>query len=161
MRVNNIVINASPLILLCNSELSFILPAMFQEIVIPDAVWNEIILSSHSDKASQMVPDFDWLKKISVDVVPEIVRWDLGDGETEVLSFAFTHRNYVPMFDDQIAKKCALSFDIPTLGTGSVLILAKEQGIIDSVGNALLTLRDAGMWISDAMIALLKEKAHE
>lgn len=111
MPINTIVINASPLILLCNGELSCILPEMFQE--------------------------------------PEIVRWDLGSGETDVLSFAFTHRDYVPVLDDQAAKKCALSFDIPTLGTGSMLILAKEHGIIDSVGNALLTLRDAGMWISD------------
>jgi hypothetical protein len=39
MPVAKVVLNASPLILLCNSELDFILPQLFTEIVIPDAVW--------------------------------------------------------------------------------------------------------------------------
>ncbi len=39
MPASKIVLNASPLILLCNTELSFILPALFSEIVVPEAVW--------------------------------------------------------------------------------------------------------------------------
>ena len=34
MPVTNIVLNASPLILLCNSDLSFVLPELFTEIVV-------------------------------------------------------------------------------------------------------------------------------
>ena len=41
MPVEKIVLNASPLILLCNSELAFILPELFTEIVVPEAVWQE------------------------------------------------------------------------------------------------------------------------
>ena len=38
MPASKIVLNASPLILLCNGELEFILPAVFTEIVVPTAV---------------------------------------------------------------------------------------------------------------------------
>lgn len=39
MPVEKVVLNASPFILLCNSELEFILPKLFSKIVIPVAVW--------------------------------------------------------------------------------------------------------------------------
>jgi predicted nucleic acid-binding protein len=161
MPVEKIVINASPLILLFNSDLEYILPKMFQNIIVPDAVWQEILNSPYFDKAAQRIPDTDWLKKVPGQTVEEVVRWDLGNGETEVLSFVFIQREDTPVIDDIAAKKCAVSLGIPTLGTGSTLILAKEKGIIDSVEKSLMKLRNAGMWISDSMIQLLKDKAGE
>ncbi len=49
MPVDSVIINASPLILLFNSGLSFILPEMFEEIVSPEAVLKEIAASPSSD----------------------------------------------------------------------------------------------------------------
>ena len=56
MPVEKIVINASPLILLCNSDLSHILPELFHDIVLPDAVRKEILNGPHQDRAFRMVP---------------------------------------------------------------------------------------------------------
>lgn len=89
MPVEKIIVNASPLILLFNSELDFILPEIFEEIAVPDAVWKEITDSGGSDKASQMIADTRWIKRVSVKPVEDVVRWDLGAGETEVLSFFY------------------------------------------------------------------------
>ncbi len=161
MPVNNIVINTSPLILLFNSDLAFILPAMFNEIVVPDAVWNEIVNSKSYDIAKQSLPDASWIKTVSATPVKEVVRQRLGKGETEVIGFAFKNRDYTPMLDDKAAKKCSMALGLHTLGTGSVLILAKENGIIDSVEKCLIKLRHSGMWISDEIIHLLKRKAGE
>lgn len=161
MPVEKIVLNASPLILLCNCELSFILPALFPEIVVPEAVWQEIVEGSQFDQAAQMLPELDWLKQVSVTPMPEIIRWDLGPGETEVLSFALQHGNYAPVIDDMLAKKCARSLGLQTLGTGTILILAKERGLIESVEQSLRTLQNAGLWISESIIQLLKRKAGE
>jgi len=65
MPVDKIVINASPLILLFNSDLAFILPEIFNEIVVPDAVWNEIVIPVSYDKAKQSLPDTPWIKSVS------------------------------------------------------------------------------------------------
>ncbi len=161
MPVDKIVLNASPLILLCNSELSFVLPALFSEIVVPEAVWQEIVQGSQHDRAAQMLPELSWLTKVSTTHVPDIVRWDLGMGETEVLSFALQHNDYTPVLDDMLAKKCARSLGIPTMGTGTVLILAKERGLIESVEQSLRKLQEAGLWITEPIIQLLKAKAGE
>jgi len=108
MPVGKIILNASPLILLCNSEMDFILPELFPEIVVPGAVWQEIVDGSHFDRAAQKLSGLTWLKKEEqVTPVSEVVRWDLGMGETEVLSFAIKHNDYTPVLDDMLAKKCA------------------------------------------------------
>ena len=46
MLAEKIVLNVSPLILLCNSELSFVLSALFPEIVVLEAVCQEIVNGS-------------------------------------------------------------------------------------------------------------------
>lgn len=161
MPTDKIVLNASPLILLCNSELSFILPELFPEIVVPDSVWQEIVQGSQHDRAAQMLPELSWLTKVSTIHMPDIVRWDLGIGETEVLSFALQHNEYTPVLDDILAKKCARSLGIPTMGTGTVLILAKECRLIESVEQSLRKLQQTGLWISEPIIQMLKEKAGE
>lgn len=161
MPVDRIVLNASPLILLGNSELAFILPELFSEIVIPEAVWQEIVGGPHVDRAAQMLPGLTWLKPVQVTPAPDIIRWDLGTGETEVLSFALQNPAYTPAVDDLLAKKCAKSLGIQTLGTGSILILAKEGGLIESIEQSLRQLQSAGLWISEPVIQLLKRKAGE
>jgi predicted nucleic acid-binding protein len=161
MPVEKIVLNASPLILLCNSELAFILPELFTEIVVPEAVWQEIMGGPHTDQAAQMLPKLDWLKKESVNPVLDVIRWDLGVGETKVLSFAIKHSDYTPVLDDLLAKKCARSLGIQTMGTGAILILAKERGLIESVEQSLRKLQNVGLWISEPIIQLLKHKAGE
>ena len=104
MLVDKIVINASPLILLCNSDLSFVLPELFPEIIVPDAVWEEILNGSHLDLAAKMLPKLDWLKRAHITPSSDILRWDLGMGETDVLSFSLKNSDYTPVLDDMAAK---------------------------------------------------------
>ena len=161
MPMEKIVLNASPLILLCNGELDFILPSLFTEIVVPEAVWQEIVSGSHLDRAAQLLPELDWPQKEHINPVPDVIRWDLGMGETEVLSFALKHSGYTPVLDDMLAKKCARSLGVQTMGTGAIMILAKECELIESVEQSLRKLQDAGLWISEPIIQMLKHKAGE
>lgn len=161
MPPTNVVLNASPLILLCNSGLAFILPELFGEIIVPEAVWQEVLNGPRIDRAAQVLPGLDWLKRTAVPLATPIIRWDLGPGETAVLSFALEHSTYTPVLDDLLAKKCARALNIPTLGTGAILILAKQRGLIESVEGALRQLQSVGLWISEPVIQLLKQKAGE
>lgn len=161
MHSAKIVINASPLILLCNSNLEFVLPALFAEIVVPTAVWDEVLNGSHADKAAQKISSLAWLNQVQTTPIDDVVRWDLGNGETEVLSYALQNQNFTPVLDDMLAKKCAKSLGLQTLGTGSVLILAKQKGLIASVERSLRQLQSSGLWISEAVVQMLKQKAGE
>lgn len=88
MPIEKIVINASPLILLAKSGYFQLLPKLFTEIWIPESVSQEII--SGNDQASDALSKCEesWLVRCLVNHVEEVKVWNLGDGETEVLSFA-------------------------------------------------------------------------
>jgi predicted nucleic acid-binding protein len=90
-----------------------------------------------------------------------IAAWDLGPGESEVLSFAFEQPGYYAMVDDAEARRCARTLGIPILGTGGALILAKRRGLIVSVSESLMALRNAGLWLSDELVLLLQRQAGE
>jgi hypothetical protein len=100
-----IVINASPLILLHKTDLQFLLPALFSSIIIPDAVMDEISVHEEDDIARKIrsQPDFTMC---TVALEPLVQSWDLGKGETDVISFAYHDPTYIPVLDDSAAKAC-------------------------------------------------------
>lgn len=162
MAIAKVVVNASPLITLFKSNQAELLPQLFQEIVIPQGVWDEIVVPGQLDAAAQMLPKTQWINCRKVERVDgKIEAWDLGVGESQVLSYALTHPNYTAMVDDMAARKCAKTFKIPTLGTGAMIVLAKRKGLISSVTPRLKALQDSGLWLSEEVISLLKAQAGE
>lgn len=94
-------------------------------------------------------------------IAQEIANWDLGKGESEVLSLALKSPGYAAIIDDRAARRCSQTLGITTIGTGRLLILAKQRGLIPLVSTRLQALRDAGLWLSDDLVSLLKQQAEE
>ncbi len=162
MPIERVVINASPLIVLFKSQLADLLPQLFTEILVPKAIWDEVVIDSISDVASEQLPLVPWALRVEVSVIaPEILQWNLGSGESEVLSYALNHPGVRAMVDDAAARRCARTLSIPTLGTGGALVLAKRRGLIPTVSASIQALRNAGLWLSDDLVRLLKQQAGE
>lgn len=81
----DVVINASPLIVLFKSGLAELLPHLFKKIAVPQAVYDEVT-SINADAAATQLPNVGWLQVINIDIYPAISAWDLGAGESAVLS---------------------------------------------------------------------------
>lgn len=158
MPIDRVVINASPLIVLFKSGQAELLPKLFNAILVPQAVWEEVT-ASKNDIASQQLPNVPWARSIQVAIHPSIAPWDLGAGESTVLSYALENSGYRAMIDDAAARRCARALGISTLGTGGVLVLAKRRGLIESVGDRLQRLQDAGLWLSEEVMNLLRQQA--
>jgi predicted nucleic acid-binding protein len=162
MRIENVVIDASPLISLFRSQQAQLLTQLFTNIWIPEAVWQEVTDSQHNDSASRGIVTASWIQRVYVNQIPhKISQRNLGQGESEVLSFALNSPTVRAILDDHAASQCAKVLGIPILGTGGLLVLAKQRGIITSVREALEALRSAGLWLSDDLIELLITKAGE
>jgi predicted nucleic acid-binding protein len=121
-----IVINASPIILLHKADLEFLLPALFSSIIIPDGVMNEISVREEDDVAHKIRSQPNFII-CTVALEPLVQAWDLGKGETDVISFAYHDPSYIPVLDDSAAKACCRAFGLRTLGTGAILILGKQN----------------------------------
>ncbi|MGI9034956.1 MAG: DUF3368 domain-containing protein [Pyrinomonadaceae bacterium] len=162
MPIKKIVIDASPFILLSKSGFIELLPHIFEEVYMPESVSAEII--NGRDMAAEKLYDCQetWLIRCLINHSEEIKLWNLGDGETEVLSFALHNENeYLAVVDDRAARNCAKTLGIKTLGTGGILVLAKKRGLIKSVGEALQKLQNVGLYISEEIIQLLKKQTGE
>lgn len=160
MPIKRVVIDASPLITLFSSQLNHLLPKLFDEIYVPDAVWNEVVLSGKDDMASQQLPHVDWLIKLpAVTVDLDIQRWNLGAGESEVMHHSRKLETDRSIVDDLAARRCCKSLSIRSLGTCGVLVVAKRRGLITDLQPAIQKLRDAGLWLSDSLVASLLDQA--
>lgn len=157
MRINRVVVNASPLICLFKSGLSHLLPELFSEIVVPDKVYQEITAKSGIDLSS-----IKHLKKVTEIIVPQTVTaWDLGEGESSVLAFALKNPDYWVVLDDREARRCAASLGCHYTGTVGIIVLAKRRGIIKSVRESLTELQSAGLWLSETFIVEVCQQAGE
>ena len=155
-----IVINASPLILLHKADIEFLLPALFSSIIVPEGVMKEISVHEEDDVANRIRSRSDFTI-CSVALEPLVQAWDLGKGETDVISFAYHDPTHLPVLDDSAAKACCRAFGLRTLGTGAILILGKQNGLLGSVREPLELMQAKGMWIADSVIDLLCKRAGE
>ena len=155
MLIEQVVINASPLITLFRANLHPLLPRLFPEVLVPDAVWAEVVNRTHGDPATRGLPKAEWALRRAVASRPEVTAWGLGAGETAVLSFARQPPGYTAVIDDRQARRCAQVLNLAILGTAAVVVLARRRGLIDSTESALRRLQDAGLWLSEALITRL------
>jgi len=146
------VLNASPVIVLARIGQEKLLLELADQVVIPRTVAAEIQAGPAEDQARQAL---EAGRFVIVDVpAPSatLLAWDLGAGETAVLSFAIAEAGWTVILDDAAARKCARSFALPIKGTLGVILLAKKQGLIASAADVLKSLRAIGFRLDDQII---------
>jgi predicted nucleic acid-binding protein len=146
------VINASPLIALARVGQVELLKRLPKRAIVPRAVEQELLRGAADDPARRAV-ESGLFKIVETPAPPlEILSWDLGQGETAVLSYAFAHRKWVAILDDGAARRCARSLALNVSGTLAVVLLAKQYGLIESAAQVLYDLRGADFRLDDATI---------
>jgi len=118
------VLNASPLIVLARVGLENLFLSLADQVVVPRAVAAEIEAGPPEDRARQALAAGRF--PIADTPVPaeELLAWDLGSGETAVLSLALSEPGWVAVLDDAAARKCALAFSVAVKGTLAIVMLA-------------------------------------
>lgn len=81
-----------------------------------------------------------------------IVAWDLGHGESEVLSLSLTKSGTGVVLDDLQARKCATLFDIPLIGSLGLIVLAKRKGLLKMAKPGIDRLVSVGLHIDTKVI---------
>jgi predicted nucleic acid-binding protein len=66
------------------------------------------------------------------------------------------------LIDERKARKIARSvYGLNVIGTARLLVEAKKNGLIDSVGDMIDKLRDGGYWIGDSIVQRMLKEAGE
>ena len=98
---------------------------------------------------------------VAVTIAPVVAAWDLGAGESAVISHALTHSGAEAVLDDGPARTCAGALGVGVRGTLGLLVLAKREGAIPAVRSPINALLGAGYHLGAALVAAVLAEADE
>ena len=91
-----------------------------------------------------------------------MLRSELDHGESEALVLYLEKRMELLLLDDGEARKVAESFGMKITGTGGLLLLARQQGLINSVRSEIDKLEKEGEFrLSNSVRNILLQAAGE
>ena len=159
---NTWVVDSSTLIILGKLSLLHILPRLCDNLIIPDGVATEILSGPDEDRAKSWIKEDG--KKYQKNIGPisiNIASWDLGIGETEVISHCRWNPQNVAIIDDRAAKKCAETFALKVKGTLAIIMSAKNAGLISEVKSVLDRMLEYGFRIKSTLYKKILEMVNE
>ena len=146
------ITNTSPMLYLYRIGVLDWLPQLCDDIWMPRSVADELQNGRRKGYDVPIPSAYAWLQVVEPRVVPsEWLALDLGAGERAVLAIALDHPQRVILLDDGRARRIAQAAGLIIWGTLKILLEAKSQGLTDLIEPHLDRLRDAGMWMSEAI----------
>ena len=155
------VANASPLIILAHIGYIDLLHKIPDRLVIPRTVADEVFSGPPGDPAIEALVSGGFEILDAPQPPPSLIAWDLGKGETAVLSMAIANPGWVSILDDKAARKFAQSYSLPVKGTLAVVINARQREIIPSAGALIQRMTHAGFWLDESFICDVLAKSVE
>ena len=156
-----IVCNATPLINFSAIDRLDVLQALFGQVLIPQAVYDETTVSGFKGtQAVLQAIDSGWLQVCPAPVAN--LPATLDDGEREAIALALTVPQPRILLDEQEARRVAQELGLQVIGTLGILLLAKENQVILEVRSLLdAMIRDAQYWVSASLYERLLHLAGE
>lgn len=152
------VCNTSPLILLHRIGRLELLTTLCEKLVIPKGVIDEVLYHRRDVTTWNMLFSSRKVEVLqdAIAIEESIAGWDLGRGESEVLSWAVNHPEYEAILDDLDARRCARSFNVLLRGTVGIILLAKKRNHISKAAPLIESLINGGLrcdlkWVKDAL----------
>lgn len=157
-----VVSDTSVLDALVKTDLVFVLPQIFGEVAIPERVFQE--LQADPALAAWLIAQPSWLRIEAVRKKGEVISLlqFLDAGEAEAIVLAEELKATRLLIDDLAGRQVAESRGLAIVGAGGVLLIAKKQGLITSIREALDELKKRTTFrLSDSIRALLLRQAGE
>ena len=153
--IDRAIVNAGPLVALSLIGRLDLLPTLFAECWVPQAVFNEVAVAGIGKPGAIALQSPEWLARVRLSPVPDpLLVMQLDAGEAEVISLARQLSPCFAVIDERRGRRIAQEvYGLAVKGTAGVLVEAKRRNLISDVRPMLLSLREAGYFISQNVIA--------
>lgn len=158
-----VVCNSSTVIALVRIGHLDILEKVAKSLIIPPAVYEDIVIKGAGRPGAAEVREAKWIEKRNVSDRELVMRLNaiLGLGESEAIALAKEIKADLIILDDEKARKTAISEGLRITGLLAFLIQAKEKGIIKRVKPIIDELKHKGFFISEGLYQDAIQKAGE
>lgn len=145
-----VVADTSPLIYLSRVGALGLLHTLFGEVVVPRAVWTEVVEQRTAAPGLDALKSADWLRV--VDRVWPGLDLGLDAGETAAILLAESLQADLLLIDERLGRRVAESRGLTVRGTLGVLVQARRTGALPALRPVLERLVADGFRISPALI---------
>ncbi|MCE4608956.1 MAG: DUF3368 domain-containing protein [Desulfurococcales archaeon] len=159
-----LVLDSSAIIALVEINMASIMEALGMEIIVPQAVYEEVVVKGRNRPGSEELRDLIHRGKVRVlkprnTALVEALNDPLGMGESEAIALA-VELDCTIILDDRIARLKAKSMGLIVKGTIGLLRLAYDKGIIDKnkLVQKLRELKEHGFRVTDNVINEILKK---
>jgi hypothetical protein len=154
--IERAVINSGPLVALSLAGQLDLLPALFHEFWIPEAVYHEVAVAGLGRPGASSLSEPQWIAHVRPSPEPDpllIAELDRGEAAVIALARACTPPCIV-IIDEKRGRRIAHHvYGLPVKGTAGLLVEAKRRGLLDDDLRAVLQdLKRAGYFLSDTVI---------
>lgn len=148
------VINAGPLVALSLAGRLDLLPALFRQFWIPEAVYREVAVAGLGRPGAAALTDATWAEQVRPAPQPDpLLVAELDPGEAAVISLARPSTPCMAIIDEKRGRRIAHQvYGLPVKGTAGLLLEAKRRNLLSDLRSTLLDLKRAGYYLSDALI---------
>lgn len=146
-----VVSDASPLISLAAIGQLEVLRRLYNRVIIPDAVYREIVGGDPGLPGASEVKALEWIAAQAVrnDALVRALLVELDRGEAEAIALAVEIQAGLVLIDERRARAAASRLGLNVVGVLGVLVEAKQKALMPQlkpVLDALIT--QAGFWMS-------------
>ncbi len=156
-----VVADASPLIALARIGRLELLHTVFGKLLLPEAVWREVVAAGLDKPGAGTVSQSDWIERRSVadTGLVSLLRRDLGAGESEAIVLAREAGADLVLIDERLGRAAAKRLGLRVTGLVGVLIEARERSLLPDAEAMLNDLHQkAGFWLSDELRRMVTGK---
>jgi uncharacterized protein len=157
------VSNSSPLILFSRIGRLDLVQTLFDEVLVPPAVWDEVVTLAPGRAGERDVRQANWIRVHPLPgtaIANQFAALDPGEAEALTLVASFGVETPI-LLDDLQARRAAHASGLYVIGSGGILGRAEEAALITSVRPLLFELRAAGLFLSNRAVDELLDTAGE
>lgn len=159
---SSIVVNTSPWIALSLCGQTSLLPEMYRNIYLPEAVRDEILAGGEQGFGMKEIHSAAWLQIASVQDKEKVdLLYELDKGEAEVILLAREKEINQVLIDEKVARLQAKALGLEVIGTLGLLLKAKKQGKLQSIKPFIELLLENGIWIHESIVQGILKDAGE
>jgi predicted nucleic acid-binding protein len=156
-----VVSNTTPILSLIKIGKLDLLPALYRQVTVPEAVYREI-MAGYDKEYFADIRNFGWITVESIgSVVLRQALYDLDDGEAETIVIAQEQSADLVIIDEKNGRRAAERLGLTLTGTIGVLLTAKKCGFITEIAPLLSELQNCQSWMSKGLIKTAIEIAGE
>lgn len=145
-----VVADTSPLVYLSRVGALGLLHTLFGEVVVPRAVWTEVVEQRTAAPGLDALRIANWLRVVDQEL--PVLDLGLDAGETAAILLAESLQADLLLIDERLGRRVAESRGLIVRGTLGVLVQARRTGALPALRPVLERLVADGFRISPALI---------